>query len=205
MPHDHILGLLAEPLDSAGSHRHGFGAVADHAERKTPANLAPCGEQGSDPLLRREAADEERIAAIAIARHRIVGQKIRLDRQFLGGEPEFNEFPAGRLREGNERIDLAGPGPKPAVRHLHRHDGGAAGKAAAIAAVTERRPGHRPPDTKPADLSIPELRRAGTEEPIIVQGLHTGNALGFYGVVQGRREQGEEIMDMDHIEMPGAQ
>jgi len=79
----------------------------------------------------------------------------------------------------------------------HSGDHEAARSTAAIAAMDDRRSCEGPPDAIGAWSLVPIERRGRAHKPVVVDGLHDGDALCSGRVVGGGGDQGERVVKMD--------
>ena len=86
--------------------------------------------------------------------------------------------------------------PRSALLHADHSDGG--GQGAAIAAV-DGTPGIGPGDAFFADMAVAQQLGIGAKQPVIMQGLDHGDASFGGGFMDGGRQQGEEIVDVDDV------
>src|SRR5262249_1099169 len=178
-------------------YRRGEGAVTDEIEGNRPAEAPPGGHQRLHALLRREATDEERVAAGAGTDPRIHRTEIRLDRDLVGRQTASDELRPGEIGHRDVGVDTALPGLKPPVRRGHpRYDGGLAARLA-ITAVADSREwnGFSEAVLAHAAVSIEGGRR--TDQTIVVERLHDRNTGIPARVVGGRRHLKERIVEMD--------
>ena len=90
------------------------------------------------------------------------------------------------------------------VRRHHRRDGRAGRPAAAIALVDDAGPGDRFAEAVFAHLAVAEEQGVGAEEAEVVQRLDDRDVLRPRGVVGGRRDQGERVVEVNHVRPVGA-
>ncbi len=158
------------------------------------------GRLGEDEhaLLGAEPADEEEAVARAARGRARIGQAVGPDADPLGRDPRGRETLAGEGRQGDEPVDVAPPGPGPAVVVDHARHRQRADPRAAVAGMEDRpvrRAGHAPL----ARRAVPHQEAVGAGQAVIVQGLYRGVARRPGGGVDAGREEREEIVDVDHV------
>ncbi len=173
-------------------------------ERPLADDGDPCARPGrglgqhGHALLRAEPADIEQAPARPVRGRPRIGQPVRPDADLVRRKPRRDEAVAGEGRQGDEAIDIPPPGPGPAVMVDHPGDRGGADPGPAIAGVPHR-PIGRAGDAEFARRAIPHQEGVGADQAVIVQGLHRGAAGVPRRRVDARREQREEIVDVDHV------
>ena len=149
--------------------------------------------QRADALLGRQSADEHDLAPAMIADSRILGE-VRLDDDLVRRKAALDELAAAELGEGDVEIDRLGPRAHDTMHGGHAGHGERRGAAAAIATVHDGRPRYRSPEALLADAAVAIQHRTRTEQTIVVQRLHHGDAPAARGIVGSGRDQRKRVV-----------
>ncbi len=98
-------------------------------------------------------------------------------------------------------VDHVGPGVQHVVDADHRRDRARGGSALPVASMPDSGPGDAPADTVLAHLPIAEECPHGAQKPVVPQCLNHGGAPRPRGGVNRGRDQREEILNMQDVEV----
>ena len=190
---------------SPRSPRHvGERPVAHDLQRDRPGQPLPGSEHGPEPLLRRQAADEQRVAAGAGAgRGRAPSTKFGLTTILSAGKPPSISLPGQRRsprcreRPSARQVLKIFVGRRSWRRPRRYPDGCRDSRRARCRAKATARPtqsSHGRPARNNAAVRA--------HQPVVAHALHDRDALRAGRVVDRGRDQREEIVDVDQVVAP---
>ena len=119
------------------------------------------------------------------------------------GQPAGDEPVAPEVGQGDERIHVAMPGSPRPVDGEHRGDRSRLGPRISIAGVDDRRERDWQTDAVLARCAVPEERRGGADQAVVVQRLHD-RCPGRAGCAVNRgRQERQEVVDVDDVRPDG--
>lgn len=123
----------------------------------------------------------------------IVGQEVRLDDNPLTGQSTFGKLLLGELGGGDVPVNLPLPCTTQIMIGEHERDDTGLGDGIMVASVHHARPRKSLADATFAYFAVTEERRLGTDQAIILDGLHHRDPMGMTHIICCRRDEGERI------------